>query len=141
MAGVSGRHLVLYDRDCGFCRWSVAWVLRLDRRRALQPLALQDPRAIGLLPGLDEEERMRSAHVVAPDGRRFTGGAAAGPVLHLIPGASPLAAAAERCPRAVERAYRWVADHRTAFGRPVTDGAKRRADAVIAKREARAPGA
>ncbi len=135
MAGVSARHLLLYDRDCGFCRWSVAWILRLDRRRALEPLALQDPRAPGLLPGLSEEERMRSAHIVTPDGRRHTGGAAAGPVFRLIPGGSPLARIAERFPRAAEGGYRWVADRRSAFGRPVTDAAKRRADAVIAERE------
>ena len=136
-----GRHLLLYDRDCGFCRWSVGWVLRLDRRRALQPLALQDPRAPGLLPELDEEERMRSAHVVTPDGRRLTGGEAAGPVFRLIPGATPLAAVLERFPRATERVYRWIADRRSAFGRPVTDAAKRRADALIAAREELDPGA
>jgi predicted DCC family thiol-disulfide oxidoreductase YuxK len=131
---MSARHVLLYDRDCGFCRWSVGWVLRLDRRRALEPLALQDPRAPGLLQELSEEERMRSAHVVTPEGHRFTGGAAAGPVVRVIPHASPLAVIAERFPGAAERVYRWIADHRDVFGRPVTEAAKRRADALIAER-------
>jgi predicted DCC family thiol-disulfide oxidoreductase YuxK len=27
-----GRWIVLYDADCGFCNWLLAWLLRWDRR-------------------------------------------------------------------------------------------------------------
>jgi hypothetical protein len=38
-------HIVLYDADCGFCKPAVRWLLRLDRRRCLRPIAIQAPRA------------------------------------------------------------------------------------------------
>ena len=31
------RVTLLYDRDCGFCRWSLAWFLCWDRRHVLRP--------------------------------------------------------------------------------------------------------
>ena len=37
--------IVLYDADCGFCRWSLGKLLAWDRRRLLRPVALQDPEA------------------------------------------------------------------------------------------------
>ena len=40
---------VLYDADCGFCRWCLAQLLRLDRHGRLRPVALQDPEADLLL--------------------------------------------------------------------------------------------
>ena len=117
----------MYDADCGVCRWSLAKVLAWDRRRALRPVALQDPEAARLLAGLDEDERMASWHLVGPDGRVVSGGAAFVPLGRLLPGARSLAALAERFPRGAERAYRLVADHRSALGRLVTGGAAARA--------------
>jgi len=32
--------ILIYDRDCGFCRWSLAQVLARDPERRLRPLAL-----------------------------------------------------------------------------------------------------
>src|SRR5919204_3956635 len=111
------RHAILHDRDCGFCRWALALILRWDRRRALRPVALQEPEAARLLAGMPEEERMASWHLAEPMGEVHSGGPAAGPLFHLLPGGPPLAALVERFPRAAERAYRWVADHRSQFGR------------------------
>ena len=128
------RTALLYDRDCGFCRWATGWVLRLDRDRALAPVAIQSRRGEELLAGLAPGARLDSAHVVTPAGERASAGAIAGPVLRALPGGAPLAALAERFPGATERAYRFVADHRSALGRPITDAAKRRADALIAAR-------
>jgi predicted DCC family thiol-disulfide oxidoreductase YuxK len=125
---------VLYDRDCGFCRWALGWILRWDRRRALRPVALQDSEAAELLAGMPEAERMASWHLVEPQGRVLSAGPAAAPLFRLLPGGRPLAALLEGFPRAAARAYRWVADHRSWFGRPLTTGAKGRADAVIAER-------
>jgi predicted DCC family thiol-disulfide oxidoreductase YuxK len=118
---------LLYDADCGLCRWSLAKVLAWDRRRALRPVALQDPAAQRLLADLGEDERMASWHLVDSQGRVFSGGAALGPLGRLLPGGRPLAALAQRFPDAAEQAYRLVADHRSALGRLVTRGAAARA--------------
>jgi predicted DCC family thiol-disulfide oxidoreductase YuxK len=118
------------------CRWSLAKVLAWDRRRALRPVALQDPEAARLLAGMDEDERMASWHLIGPDGRVVSGGAAFVPLGRLLPGGRRLAALAERWPRDAERAYRLVADHRSALGRLVTRGAAARARRRIEARSA-----
>ena len=123
---------MLYDADCGFCRWSLAKLLAWDRRGRLRPVALQSREADSLLAGMREEERMASWHLVS-DGEVRSGGAAFEPLLRMLPGGRPLAALAARAPRLTECGYRWVADHRSAFGRLLTDGARRRADARISR--------
>lgn len=77
---------MLYDGDCGFCRLAVRWLLRLDRRRCLRPIAIQGAEGQGLLGELPEAERLESAHLVAPDGTLHSGGAAAAPLAELLPG-------------------------------------------------------
>ena len=77
---------VLYDADCGFCRWSLAQLLALDRRQRLRPVALGTSEANGLLADLDPEARAASWHLVSPDGRRWSAGEAAPPLLRLLPG-------------------------------------------------------
>jgi predicted DCC family thiol-disulfide oxidoreductase YuxK len=126
---------VLYDRDCGFCRWSLSKLLAWDRRRRLRPMALQEPEADRLLEGMDEEERMASWHLVV-DGKVRSGGAAFPGLLRLLPGGRPLAALAAGAPRLTGRSYRFVADRRSWWGRLVTDGARRRADRRIESRAA-----
>ena len=54
---------VLYDPDCGFCRVSLALLLRWDTRRRLRPVALGTEEADALLDGMSEDERMA---LVAP---------------------------------------------------------------------------
>jgi predicted DCC family thiol-disulfide oxidoreductase YuxK len=131
---VTDRTRILYDSECRFCRWSLAWLLRWDRARRLEPLALGDPRATSLLDPMPEAERMGSWHLVGPGGSVASAGAAAPGLLRLLPGGAVLAALAERFPGAVERGYRAVARRRGALGRRLTDGAVARADAVIARR-------
>jgi hypothetical protein len=77
---------------------------------------------------------MGSWHLVGPDGSVASAGAAAAPLLRLLPGGGPPAALAERFPRAMERGYRWVVGHRSALGRRLGERALARADAVIAER-------
>jgi predicted DCC family thiol-disulfide oxidoreductase YuxK len=133
--------IVLYDRDCGFCRWSLAQLLALDRRQVLRPVALGTPEADRLLADLTPEQRAASWHLVAPDRRRWSAGGAAPPLLRLLPGGRAPAALLERMPQITERAYRLVADHRSWFGRLIPDRAKERADARIeAAQEASADG-
>jgi predicted DCC family thiol-disulfide oxidoreductase YuxK len=129
-------HLLLYDRDCGFCRWSLGWVLRWDRARLVRPLPVQDPRAVELLAPMDERRRLASWHLVAPDGTVRSAGAAAPALLRLLPGGGPLAALTAALPGATETAYAWIARHRGAVGRRLPARARGRADAVIAERAA-----
>jgi predicted DCC family thiol-disulfide oxidoreductase YuxK len=128
------RRTILYDSDCGFCRWSLAKLLRWDRRGVLRPVALQDQEAASLLAGMSEGERMASWHLVDAAGEVRSGGAALPGLLRLLPGGSPLASVAERAPRLRDRGYRWVAGHRSWFGRLLSERAKRRADLRIAAR-------
>jgi predicted DCC family thiol-disulfide oxidoreductase YuxK len=128
--------VVLYDKDCGFCRWSLAKLLALDRRRRLVPVALGTPEADALLADLTPDQRAASWHLVAPDGERWSAGAAAPPLLRLLPGGAGAAALLARAPRATERTYRWVADHRSTLGKVVPSDSKRRADGRISEREA-----
>jgi predicted DCC family thiol-disulfide oxidoreductase YuxK len=114
------RHAVLlYDSDCGFCRWSVDKVLAWDRGGRLESMELQDAEADSLLGAMDEDVKMSSWHLVTPDGRVYSAGAAAPPLLRLLPGGKPLAALLAAFPGATDRAYRTVARNRDRFGRVV----------------------
>ncbi len=108
---------MLYDEDCGFCRWSLDRLLRWDRRGRLRAAPIQGEEGGRLLADLSEEDRLASWHLVAPDGRRSSGGAAAGPLARLLPAGAPVALLAETFPRSTDRLYRWVARHRDSLGR------------------------
>jgi predicted DCC family thiol-disulfide oxidoreductase YuxK len=128
---------LLYDSDCGFCRWCLGKVLAWDRRHALRPMALQSEQASPLLAGMPEEQRLASWHLVDSDGAVRSAGAAFPELFRLLPGGAPLAAITSRAPRVTDRAYRWVAGNRSRWGKLVTDGAKRRADRRIENRRRR----
>jgi predicted DCC family thiol-disulfide oxidoreductase YuxK len=111
--------VLLYDSDCGFCRWSVDKVLAWDRGGRIRTIELQDPEADSLLGGMEEGVKMGSWHLVTPDGRVHSAAAAAPPLLRLLPGGKPLAAVLAAFPGVTERAYRVVARNRDRFGRLV----------------------
>jgi predicted DCC family thiol-disulfide oxidoreductase YuxK len=111
------RHVVLYDEDCGFCRWSVDRLLRWDRYGRLRAAPIQGEEGDRLLADLTEADRLASWHLVTPDGRRYSGGAATGPMARLLPAGAPVALLAETFPRTTERIYRWVARNRDAIAR------------------------
>jgi predicted DCC family thiol-disulfide oxidoreductase YuxK len=127
---------VLYDHDCGFCRWSIGRLLAWDRAGRVRPLAIQAPEGQRLLADLTAEQRVSTAHAVDAAGRRTSGGDALAPVAALLPAGAPLAALARRAPGLARAGYRAVADRRTLFGRLVSDAAKARADDRIAQRSA-----
>ena len=131
------RPTVLYDRDCGFCRWSLAKLLAWDRRGRLRPLPLQDPEAERLLAGMSEEERLGSWHLVDEHGQVRSAGEALAPLLRRLPGGGGPARLAEAMPGATASAYRWVAGHRSQTGRLLSAGMRRRADGRIERRRAR----
>ena len=116
------RATILFDADCGFCRWSLARILAWDRRRALRPVALQDPEADELLHGMPAEERSASWHLVTSDGRVHSAGAAFPPLLRLLPGGRPVAALAAAFPGLTDRGYRWTARNRGRLGRLLRSG-------------------
>jgi predicted DCC family thiol-disulfide oxidoreductase YuxK len=115
--GANGQAVLLYDADCGFCRWSTAKILGWDRQGRIRAVPLQDPEADRLLPDMDRKRKMASWHLVTPDGKVRSAGAAAPELFRLLPGGRPLAVVASTLPGTTERAYRWVADHRDGLGR------------------------
>ncbi len=108
---------LIYDAGCGFCRWSLRRVLALDRGHRLRPVALGTPEADALLADLTPAVRAASWHLVSPRGERRSAGQAAAPLLRLLPGGRIPAKVLERMPRMTDRAYRWVAEHRSWLGR------------------------
>ena len=117
--------VLLYDSDCGFCRWLVDKVLVWDRRGRVKSMELQDGKADSLLGEIDADAKMSSWHLVTPDGRVHSAGAAAPPLLRLLPGGKPLAALLAAFPEGTERAYRTVARNRDRLGRLVGETACR----------------
>ncbi len=111
------RHVVLYDEDCGFCRWSLGRLLRWERRGRLRAAPIQGEEGDRLLADLSERDRLASWHLVTPDGRRYSGGAATGPLARLLSAGNPVAFLAETFPRSTDRLYRWVARNRDTLGR------------------------
>jgi predicted DCC family thiol-disulfide oxidoreductase YuxK len=138
---------LLYDPDCGFCRVCVAVLLSWDRAGRLRPVPLGSPEANDLLRGMPEAEQWASWHLAEP--RWMTNvaenatigdhlavrsaGAAFSPLFRLLPGAGPLARLTDTFPGAAQNAYRWVADQRSAFGKPIPAPVRRWADRVISE--------
>lgn len=118
---------ILYDAECGFCAWVLSGLLAWDRAHRLGPTALQHSEARHLLAGVQSAERMTSWHLISPAGARYSGGAAVEQVLRLLPGGRMPAAAFTHFPRLTEKAYRWVADHRSQLSRLIPATAKRNA--------------
>jgi predicted DCC family thiol-disulfide oxidoreductase YuxK len=129
------RSVVLYDADCGFCKWLLSALLRWDRPARLHPIALQRPEADDLLEELTPAERMASWHLISPTGKRHSGGAALPPLLRALPAGRLPAAGFARFPRLTERGYRWVAEHRLQLSKVVPSSAQQRAGERIRRRE------
>ena len=129
----TGAATVLYDRDCGFCRWSLAKVLRWDRARRLRPVPIQSDEGRRLLDaaGVPEERRLESWHLVHPDGRLESAGDGFPALFSMLPAGAPIAALTRALPGLSNRAYFLVANNRGLLGKPLTQGMKQRATARI----------
>lgn len=112
------RPRLLYDEDCGFCRWALAWVLRWDRRRRIDPVPIERP------------EDLDSWHFER-GGRRWSAGRAFTPLLEELPGGRLLAPAARRVEWLLVPGYEWIARHRAALARLIPRRSKERADKLI----------
>jgi len=110
-------HVLLYDADCGFCRWSLDKIMARDRDHRIKPLPLHSAEADSFLPGMDEETKMASWHLVLPDGTVRSAGDAVEPLMRLLPRGTPVAAVAGLAPGLARTAYRFVARNRERFGR------------------------
>lgn len=108
---------VLYDEDCGFCRWSADKLRAWDTRDRLAFAAIQSPQGAELLHAVPEAERLDSMHAVTPDGRVWSGGQAVRVILAELPGGSVPASIAAAFPAATDMTYRLVARHRERLGR------------------------
>jgi predicted DCC family thiol-disulfide oxidoreductase YuxK len=131
----SARWALLYDVDCGFCKWTLSVLLRWDRQARLEPVALQRPEAADLLKELLPAERMASWHLISPCGERRSGGDALSPLLRVLPGGRLPADVLARFPRLTARGYRWVAEHRSGLSGWVPPSAKERAGQRVRGRE------
>jgi predicted DCC family thiol-disulfide oxidoreductase YuxK len=123
--------IVLYDADCGFCRWAMAWALAHDRRRLLVAVPIQSQLGSELLADVDPSERLRRAHVVHDDGSRHSGGAAAADVLSVLEATRMLGRLARGMPRTTALVYGVIAARRRSFGRLVGQAARQRADVLL----------
>jgi predicted DCC family thiol-disulfide oxidoreductase YuxK len=124
--------VLLYDSECGFCRWCVAWAIRRDGERRITATPIQSPLGAELLADLSPSERLGSAHVVL-EGRRSSGGAAAAEMLAALAQTRLIGTLGRRLPRTSERLYRLLAGRRGCFGRLVSRGASMRADALLGR--------
>jgi predicted DCC family thiol-disulfide oxidoreductase YuxK len=123
--------IVLYDADCGFCRWAMAWALGHDHQRSLIAVPIQSQLGSQLLADLSPSERLDAAHIVRDDGSRDSGGDAAAEVLAMLPQTRALGRLARRLPIPTAALYGLVATHRHGVGRFVGGQARRRADRLL----------
>ena len=107
---------VLYDADCGICTHTARLLARLDTRRRLRLVALQEAN----LPGQPPVEVLSEAlHVADTDGRWFVGGRAMVEITRRIPALRPISLYA-RLPLAdlvFETIYRAIATNRQQISR------------------------
>jgi predicted DCC family thiol-disulfide oxidoreductase YuxK len=136
---MSEQAIVLYDRDCGFCRWSLAVLLRWDRAHRLWPSPIQSPVGDRWLAGMPSTLRLASWHVVTRDGGVTSAGPGLAVAAALLPGGRPVAAVLRALEPAVAAAYRFVATHRRWFSRPLRRSWVRAADARVEARERERP--
>jgi len=106
---------VLYDEDCGFCRWSADRLRAWAAQHRLTFVAIQS--GAELLHAVPEAQRLDSIHAVTTDGRVWSGGQAVRVILAELPGGSVLASIGAAFPGATEATYRLVARHREDLGR------------------------
>jgi predicted DCC family thiol-disulfide oxidoreductase YuxK len=109
--------IVLYDRDCGFCRWSLDKILAWDRAQRLRAVAIQSDDGARLLAAVDPLQRLDSFHLVTGEGKLVSAGAALEPLARSLPGGRALAGVFRAFPGLTEGAYRFVAKNRSRWAR------------------------
>ena len=128
--------LVFYDEDCGYCRWSVAQLLRFDRDDSLRLIAIQSAQGERLLAAVPPHLRLASAHLIDGAGRLYSGGDAAAPIAAALPSLARTAPLLRRLSRPVNASYNLIAANRERIGRLVGSSSRERADRAIAAHQA-----
>ncbi len=128
--------LVFYDEECGYCRWSVAQLLRFDRDDSLRLIAIQSAEGERLLAAVPAHLRLASAHLIDGDGRLYSGGDAAAPIAAALPQLARTAPLLRRLSRPVNASYNLIAANRERIGRLVGSASRERADRAIAAHQA-----
>jgi predicted DCC family thiol-disulfide oxidoreductase YuxK len=114
---MGNRHLVLWDRDCEFCRRIVSWVGRRDASGQFETITFQDAKSPPMTPELFEACK-RAVHVITREGDTLRAGRACLFILgELGWGASARILALPPLVWLVEIAYRIVAQNRYFFSR------------------------
>jgi predicted DCC family thiol-disulfide oxidoreductase YuxK len=108
---------VLFDEDCGLCRWSAGKLHTWDTANALRFVGIRSDAGRTTLRTMDVETRLESWHVATENGAVWSGGAAIPLVARRLRGGTPVAWLAETIPDTTERLYRWIAAHRLVFAR------------------------
>ena len=126
-----GPATVLYDRDCGFCRWSLAQLLRWDRDRRLRPVAIQSEEGQRLLAAIPAEERLRSWHLVEPDGEVLSAEAGFPGLFERLPAGAPIAWLTRLLQGPSGAGYRAVVANRTRLGRRISAERRDRATRAL----------
>ena len=117
------RPVLLYDADCRVCRFIARTALRLDRRRELAVLPLQDHEAARLVDVLPPEERLASWRLVRTDGSLAGYGAGLSELLGSMWLTRALGRAASLVPdRVLDTLYGQAARRRGRLGRLVPRG-------------------
>jgi predicted DCC family thiol-disulfide oxidoreductase YuxK len=132
---MSGGATVLYDRDCGFCRWTLAQILRFDSARRLRPLPIQSPEGQRLLGGVPEADRLSSWHLVTPDGAVRSGAEGFPGLFSRLPAGAPIAWLTGLLQGPSALGYRLVVDNRTRLGRRISQERRDRATRFLDERE------
>src|SRR5208282_5489158 len=111
------RPLLLFDGDCGFCRY---WVGRWRRRVGERVEFAAAQQEAYRFPQITEEEWKRAVQLVTPEGAVYSGAEAVLRALAYAPERSWMLGVYRRVPGirpASEAAYRLVAEHRGFFSK------------------------
>lgn len=124
---------VYYDADCGFCIWTIALLLGLDRGRRVTPASIQGA-VDGDLAAVPAERVLTSFHARVDGAPPVSGGAALSVLLSTVGPLRPLGLWSARVPRFTDRAYFAVANRRGRWAKLIPERSKRWARTAVAAR-------
>jgi predicted DCC family thiol-disulfide oxidoreductase YuxK len=125
---------VLYDADCNICKTITETLLTWDRAGRLRPVAIQSEEGGRLLRAIPAGDRLKSFHLVAPNGEITSAGPALADLFRELPGGGAVARLLELSPGATNGGYEWIARNRIGLSRLIPGRVKRLANRRLAAR-------
>lgn len=125
---------LLYDADCNICKTITETLLTWDRAGRLRPVAIQSEEGDRLLEAVPVEDRLKSFHLVSPNGEIASAGPALAELFRELPGGGAVARLLELSPGATNGGYEWIAQNRVQLSRLIPGRVKRLADRRLAAR-------